>query len=111
MLQEASKSISGWLIRTLKVRFNREAEGQKVAQYRRHILNPIMKELERAMAYHPRTKVPYEVTKSPHTSRLHAQNARAMLAHELKCHRLYSPQGNQLIHQLDSLPALSSMTN
>ncbi len=100
LLQQARDSLSFWSTRAVTFRLSREATDCDTAQYRRRHLNPIMKELERAAAYHPMTKTPYPVEPCGTTSQRYAQTARAMLAEELRHERLYSPLGDQLVQKL-----------
>ncbi len=106
LLQQASHSMSFWSTRAIKFRLNRDATEPHMAQYRRHHLNPMMKELERAAAYHPMTKTPYPIDTCLETSQRHALTARLTLAQELKSARLCSPQSHQLIEKLEATSKL-----
>lgn len=100
LLQQSRDSLSFWSTRAVTFRLSREAIGSDMARYRRQHLNPVMKELERAAAYHPKSKTPYVVATCLDTSQRHARQARARLAEELQQRRLYSPLEDQLMQKL-----------
>lgn len=102
LLHQASGSMSFWSTRALNFRLNRDATEPRAATYRHQHLNPMMKELERAVAYHPDTQTPYPIDTCLDTSRQHAKTARFALAQGLKNLDLRSPQSRQLIDKLEA---------
>ncbi|PON19534.1 hypothetical protein C2W62_02210 [Candidatus Entotheonella serta] len=102
LLHQATRSLSFWSTRAMGFRLSRGATKPQLTSYRQQHLNPLMKELERAAAYHPMTQTPYNIATCLSTSRRYAQTARLALSQELKNDRLVSPQSHQLIQKLEA---------
>lgn len=102
LLHQATRSLSFWSTRAMGFCLSRGATKPQLTSYRQQHLNPLMKELERAAAYHPMTQMPYNIATCLSTSRRYAQTARLALSQELKNDRLVSPQSHQLIQKLEA---------